>query len=110
MLFAQSIGAWRRTNLYRVALTETAKQTLLFIVRRKAFWYILKSSGGFKAIQFGICNDIPAAGYFDGDGKTDIAVFRPSTGVWWLLRSTSGLTMTQFGLTNDIHVLSAFVP
>ena len=27
---------------------------------------------------------------YDGDGKTDVAVFRPSTGVWFVLTSSSG--------------------
>ncbi len=39
---------------------------------------------------------------FDGDGKTDISVFRPSDRNWYLLRSTSGFAVTQFGLGNDI--------
>ena len=38
---------------------------------------------------------------FDGDGKTDYAVFRPSSGVWYLQNSTSGFSASQFGLSND---------
>lgn len=38
---------------------------------------------------------------FDGDGKSDISVFRPETGVWYLLNSTSGFTGAQFGLSTD---------
>ena len=38
---------------------------------------------------------------FDGDGKSDISVFRPSSGVWYLNRSTQGFSATQFGLATD---------
>ncbi len=41
---------------------------------------------------------------FDGDGKTDIAVFRPSTGVWHLLRSRDGYIEQQFAMTDDMPV------
>jgi uncharacterized delta-60 repeat protein len=38
---------------------------------------------------------------FDGDGRSDISVFRPSDGVWYLNRSGSGFTAAQFGLSTD---------
>ncbi|HEX8733683.1 MAG TPA: FG-GAP-like repeat-containing protein [Pyrinomonadaceae bacterium] len=39
---------------------------------------------------------------FDGDGKTDISVYTPSTGVWSIERSTLGATSaTQFGASAD---------
>ncbi len=39
---------------------------------------------------------------FDGDNKTDIGIFRPSTGEWWLNRSSSGQTIAfQFGNSAD---------
>ena len=41
---------------------------------------------------------------FDGDGRSDIAVFRPSTGVWYIQKSRDGLTATQFGMSGDTIV------
>ncbi len=39
---------------------------------------------------------------FDGDGKTDISIFRPASGEWWLNRSSTGVTVAaQFGLSTD---------
>ncbi len=38
---------------------------------------------------------------FDGDGKTDISIFRPVDGAWYLQRSTSGLYGTLFGFGTD---------
>jgi hypothetical protein len=48
----------------------------------------------------------PAAdGDFDGDGRPDIAVFRPSTGVWWISYSgTTGYATIQWGESGDIPV------
>ncbi len=38
---------------------------------------------------------------FDGDGRSDISVFRPSNGEWQLNQSTNGFYATQFGLSTD---------
>ena len=39
---------------------------------------------------------------FDGDGKTDIGIYRPSVGEWWVNRSSTSQTFAaQFGLSTD---------
>lgn len=39
---------------------------------------------------------------FDGDGKTDIGVFRPTAGTWYMLRSSdNGFVAQSFGLGTD---------
>ena len=39
---------------------------------------------------------------FDGDSKTDVGIFRPSTGEWWYLRSSDGGNRAfQFGASSD---------
>jgi hypothetical protein len=41
---------------------------------------------------------------FDGDGKTDFSVFRPSSGTWYLQRSTAGFAGLNFGVSGDIPI------
>lgn len=40
---------------------------------------------------------------FDGDGRTDVSVFRPDNGVWYVLNSSNAtVTYTQFGQSGDV--------
>ncbi len=41
---------------------------------------------------------------FDGDGKTDLSVFRPTEGNWYLQRSTAGFSVIKWGLNGDVLV------
>ena len=38
---------------------------------------------------------------FDGDGRSDISVFRPNGGFWYLNQSKDGITGVQFGASSD---------
>jgi len=50
-----------------------------------------------------------SAASFDGDGKTDLSVFRPSSGTWFHLNSTDGsFNAVQFGSPGDIVVPGDF--
>ena len=41
---------------------------------------------------------------FDGDGKTDVSVFRPSEGNWYTNGSTDGFSVINWGLSGDVLV------
>ncbi len=42
---------------------------------------------------------------YDGDGKADISIFRPATGVWYVQNSSNGsFAINQFGANGDLTV------
>ena len=45
---------------------------------------------------------------FDGDGRDDMAVYRPSEKIWYLNQSTNGFSATQFGLPQDLPVVADY--
>lgn len=46
---------------------------------------------------------------FDGDGRTDVSIYRPNVGEWWVLRSSNGTNFaTQFGNSSDRTVPGDF--
>jgi len=59
--------------------------------------------------NIGLATDTPQPGDYDGDGKTDIAVFRQSNTKWYVIQSSNRLYReVEFGMTGDIPVSSIY--
>ncbi|MBC7795566.1 MAG: VCBS repeat-containing protein, partial [Pyrinomonadaceae bacterium] len=74
-----------------------------------AVWFLLNSTSGFVAAQFGLSTDRLVPGDYDGDGRSDFAVWRPSTSTWFFAPVTNSspstqFTTFQFGEPTDIPV------
>ena len=60
---------------------------------------------GFTIDSFGLTGDLPAQGDFDGDGKTDHTIYRPSNGIWYVYRSSDrNVVYYTWGLSTDVPV------
>lgn len=72
-----------------------------------ATWYVLQSSdNAWGVLQWGAAGDKPVPGDYDGDGKTDHAVWQANN-VWYIRKSsspTSGSTTTWGTQATDIPV------
>ena len=72
-------------------------------------WEIRNRDGGVNRVSYGgsfldpspgfdYTFDVPVPADYDGDGRADLAIFRPATATWYLLRSKAGPARMTFGV------------
>ena len=75
-----------------------------------ANWYLLRNTGQASQVQFGIAGGAAVrdtalrSGDYDGDGKTDIAIYRPSTLTFYVLRSSGGVQTQPWGVAGNSNL------
>ena len=78
-----------------LAVWRASTGTWFWIVSSTAYAY-----GDQQVRQWGsqAAGDVPLVGDFDGDGRADLAVWRPSNGIWSWLTSSSGYSPAAAGV------------
>src|SRR5687767_13778454 len=89
----------RVTPSRRCAVTVTA---VLLMLAGKASAPVAQagSVGNQVPVQWGWPGDVPVAADYNGDGVTDVAVYRPSTGQWFVRNQFT----VQWGWSEDVPV------
>jgi len=81
-------------------------------------WYIHQSGDGqVLLVKWGTTTmhptgglpDVPVPADYDGDGKTDLGIWRPDTGEWWILKSSNDYDQNEplafrWGKLGDVPV------
>jgi hypothetical protein len=94
------------------------------VVFRSGTWYIKRfgdiikpiaageapsNNLNFQVFQWGQPGDKPLMADFNGDGRDELTVFRPSTGIWYVYNQINGSYKTvRFGITEDIPVAADY--
>ncbi|HEX2640262.1 MAG TPA: PQQ-dependent sugar dehydrogenase [Pyrinomonadaceae bacterium] len=89
---------WRWDGAQQILLQDTPRSIISFGEDEDGEVYVCYSNGQIDKIT-----RARASADFDGDFKTDVSVFRPSTGVWYINHSSNNSYRIQgFGASGDI--------
>ena len=114
-----SFSAINNTNIVRFNADGTVDNQFLIVTTFASGVFVEPNGNIIIGGSFGQINGITRSGLlrvnragqlfdFDGDGRADLSVFRPSDRVWYLLNSQSGFSAAQFGLSTDKLVPADF--
>ncbi len=79
------------------------------IYRDGQFRYFKVSPNSVRSYAFGQPGDMSLPGDYDGDGKTDFAIYRPSSQQFWWRRSSDDMPATVgFGNPGDVPIVADF--
>jgi hypothetical protein len=108
---------WQVMGTFNVGGPGAGDLTVYRLSPSGANWWSLQGGTGYTTYQtFGwgwVAEDQPLRGDFDGDGKPDAVIYRPSEGNWYILFSSnnfsySNWTSYQWGQPGDIPVPADF--
>jgi hypothetical protein len=77
------------------------------------FWYVLSANATtviVNGVNFGVAGDVVVPGDYTGTAATDLAIWRPSSGIFSYRSATAGSTVanTVFGTNGDIPTARAY--
>jgi uncharacterized delta-60 repeat protein len=84
-------GSGNGTVIFAVAANSGAARIGTITVAGRTFTVNQAASPTFRRTPFD----------FDGDGKADVSIYRPSTGTWYIINSAGGVNYTQWGNSTD---------
>jgi uncharacterized delta-60 repeat protein len=101
----RAVASQQNTNFQNGSYADfenDGKDNLAVYRPAEGVWHNLDSqNNNYSAVQWGISSDKLAPADYDGDGKTDRAVFRDGT--WYISQSASGQArILNFGLAGDL--------